>query len=293
MDLSLWGEHLGSYVKMAAECGILTILIYLVLYYLRGTRGIYVLAGLIMIFLGLIVISQKLQFTVISDLMNSSLTILAIAVVVIFQPELRRAFAQLGSYAFFRGGRRRALIGEIAVAAVAMSRRKCGALIVVERRIKMQAIVEDSVRLDAAVNSLLLESIFYPNSPLHDGAVVVREDRIIAARAILPLTRVENVLRSWGTRHRAAIGISEETDAVTIVVSEESGILSVASHGLIRRRIPADLLETYLEGVLLHDRSDADVARELGLPDRVATVQVDDCDFLYRSLHSEEKGNKK
>lgn len=171
----------------------------------------------------------------ITFLLNWILTWLPIGLFIIFQPEIRRAFAQLGSFAIWKGKRRREVIGELVAATGNMARRKCGALIVVERRIGMQTLIDDSVKLDIKVNAMVLESIFFPNSPLHDGAVIIRDDRIVAARAILPLTRVENISRRLGTRHRAALGISEDTDAVTIVVSEETGTISIA---LSRRSAP-------------------------------------------------------
>ena len=127
-----------------------------------------------------------------------------------------------------------------------MSRRKCGALMVIERRIGLQNLVDDSVRLDIKVNAMVLESIFFPNSPLHDGAVIIRDDRIVAARAILPLTRVENISRRLGTRHRAALGISEDTDAVTIVVSEETGGVSIAQNGHLTEKVTDDQLKEKL-----------------------------------------------
>lgn len=139
------------------------------------------------------------------------------------------------------------MIGELVSAAGNMARRKCGALMVVERRIGLQNLVDDSVRLDIKVNAMVLESIFYPNSPLHDGAVIIRDGRIVAARAILPLTRAENISRRLGTRHRAALGISEDTDAVTIVVSEETGAISIACRGVLHRDLAIGELENYLE----------------------------------------------
>ena len=131
---------------------------------------------------------------------------------------------------------------------------------VIERRIGMQAIVDDSIRVDIKVNAMVLESIFYPNSPLHDGAVIVRDDRIVAARAILPLTRAENISRRLGTRHRAALGISEETDAVTIVVSEETGTISIACRGVLHRDLAISELENYLEKLIIQEQDDTDLA---------------------------------
>ena len=227
---------------------------------MRGARGSYVLAGIIILLVALIVISQYLKLEAINFLLQWLLVSLPTALFIIFQPELRRAFAQLGSYTVFQGKRRREVIGELVTATANMAKRKCGALMVVERRIGMQALIDDSVRLDIKINAMVLESIFFPNSPLHDGAVIIHDDRIVAARAILPLTRAENISRRLGTRHRAALGISEETDAVTIVVSEETGTISIACRGVLHRDLAISELENYLEKLIIQEQDDTDLA---------------------------------
>ena len=176
--------------------------------------------------------------------------------VVLFQPELRRLLAQIGSYTVWQGRRRREMIGEIVTAACNMAHRKCGALIVIERRIHLQGLVDDAVALDDKANSLLLESIFYPNAPLHDGAVIIRGDRIIAARAILPLTRSKEVSPQLGTRHRAALGISEDSDAVIVVVSEETGAISIAARGVLHRDLDGSGLRQMLVTLLVERDED-------------------------------------
>ena len=259
-----WGEIAGVIQTVwkvlcpFVEIGILAFLIYEVLYFLRGSRGVYVLTGLIVALIGMSFLAEWLNFEVISRLISESGVVLAVAIIVIFQPELRRAFAQLGSYTFLRGKRRREIISEVVAAAMDMSRRKCGALIVLERRIGMRALEEDAVRLDIKVNALVLESIFYPNSPLHDGAVIIRDNRIVAARVILPLTRNGEMLsKRLGTRHRAALGVSEETDAVVVVVSEETGIISICAGGVLRRDLPPEQLENYLSELMGQTRTES------------------------------------
>ena len=259
-----WGEVAGVIQTVwkvlcpFVEIGILAFLIYEVLYFLRGSRGVYVLTGLIVALIGMSFLAEWLNFEVISRLISESGVVLAVAIIVIFQPELRRAFAQLGSYTFLRGKRRREIISEVVAAAMDMSRRKCGALIVLERRIGMRALEEDAVRLDIKVNALVLESIFYPNSPLHDGAVIIRDNRIVAARVILPLTRNGEMLsKRLGTRHRAALGVSEETDAVVVVVSEETGIISICAGGVLRRDLPPEQLENYLSELMAQTRTES------------------------------------
>ena len=260
MLAGLTTDSIIIYLRMLLEILILTVVIYKTLYYLRGARGSSVLAGLIILLVVLTMLSIQFKLDVISWLLKGLWGALGAAIVIIFQPELRRAFAQLGSYRFFQGQRRREVIGELVSAAGNMARRKCGALMVVERRIGLQNLVDDSVRLDIKVNAMVLESIFYPNSPLHDGAVIIRDGRIVAARAILPLTRAENISRRLGTRHRAALGISEDTDAVTIVVSEETGAISIACRGVLHRDLAIGELENYLEKLIIQEQDDTDLA---------------------------------
>ena len=263
MDMPFWfdtAETFWNGLRPLVEIGLLTVLIYKTLYYLRGSRGSYVLAGMMVLLLVLSLLSYRLQLEVISWLLEGLWVTIGPALFIIFQPELRRAFAQLGSFTIWRGKRRREVIGELVTAAGNMSRRKCGALMVIERRIGMQAIVDDSIRVDIKVNAMVLESIFYPNSPLHDGAVIVRDDRIVAARAILPLTRAENISRRLGTRHRAALGISEETDAVTVVVSEETGSISIACRSILHRDLSVEELEELLERLLVQEQDESDLA---------------------------------
>ena len=238
-----------DYLKMFLEIFILTVVIYKTLHYLRGARGASVLAGITILLLVLTLLSKKLNLDVLNWLLTGIWGTLGAAVVIIFQPELRRAFAQLGSFSFFQGKRRREIITEIVNAAVNMSRRKCGALMVIERRIGLQNLVDDSVRLDIKVNAMVLESIFYPNSPLHDGAVIIRDDRIVAARAILPLTRAENISIRLGTRHRASLGVSEET-----------GAISVACRGVLHRDLTGEELANYLEKLIILEQDDTDLA---------------------------------
>lgn len=243
-------------LRMIAEIGILFFAIYGVLYYLRSTRGSFVLFGLVALWAMFSLAAHYLKMDVISRLMGITGSTLLVVLVILFHPELRRMLAQVGSYTVWQGRRRREMIGEIITAACNMARRKCGALIVIERRIHLQTLVDDAVALDDKVNSLLLESIFYPNAPLHDGAVVIRGDRIIAARAILPLTRSKEVSPQLGTRHRAALGISEDSDAVIVVVSEETGTISIANRGVLHRDLDGDGLRRMLVTLLVERDED-------------------------------------
>ena len=245
-------EYIIRYLTGAVEITILFFAVYGLLYYLYGSRGMLMLLAL-GVLLGCYMAASWLHLDVISYILgvigNSSLILLFL----LFQPELRRALAQLGSIADRRHWRRRReMIGEIVSAACAMAGRKCGALIVIERKIRLQTLVDDAVPLDDSVDALLLQSIFFPNAPLHDGAVIIRDDRIIAARVILPLTRSADIPPQLGTRHRAALGISEESDAVVIVVSEETGSISIAQRGALTRDLTGDDLRSLLENLLVY-----------------------------------------
>ena len=232
-----------AFLRVLLDFTIITTFVYWILYFLRGTKGVNVLIGVVVVFCLLALIAQTAKLNVTGYLLERFWTILGAAVVVIFQPELRRVFAQAGSI-FSRRVTSRAMIDEVVVAAVQMAESKTGALIVFEQNIGLAGIVNTSVLLDAKVNALLLQTIFFKNSPLHDCAVIIRNDRIVAAHAVLPLMQedVYNPVRRLGTRHRAAVGITEETDAVALVVSEETGTISLAHKGRILRGVsPAEL----------------------------------------------------
>jgi diadenylate cyclase len=232
-----------------AQIALLYLAIYWILYYLRNTKGAQVFVGIFIIAVVIGMGVKQLHFTVLGYLAELIVNSLFIAILIIFQPELRRALAQLGSIQLFQSKKKQEIIVEIVTAACDMARKKCGAIIVIERNIKLQNYIDDAIALDAKLHYLLLESIFFPNSPLHDGAVIIRNDKILAARAILPLT--EKISRDLGTRHRAAIGISEDCDAVTVVVSEETGTISLTYRGNIHRDLASRDLENLLEKLLI------------------------------------------
>lgn len=248
-------QDISAYLRQILEIGIITVLIYSVLYFLRGTRAASMLAGIIIILIVLTTASDWMKFEVISWLLYNLWTMLAVALIVIFQPELRRAFAQLGSTTFHHKTKKKEAISEVVNAVLSLSKQKIGAIIVFERQIGMAFIVNNAIPLDAKLNSPLIESIFNPYSPLHDGAVIVKNEKIIAAHAILPLPNDEALALKLGTRHRAAIGITEETDAVAVVVSEKTGIISIACGGRIKRNIESDKLYRYLNGLLISNEN--------------------------------------
>ena len=219
---AFWGTSVTpvwvTWIAPPLEFLLILLIVYRLLYFFRRTRAISVLWGFIVILLGLGAVSKFLKLEVFQWILQNLWQLLALAMIVIFQPELRRAFAQLGSvfslYSHARQQEQKEVIEEIVSALTQMSFRRCGALIVFERKIGLAAITSNAVQLDAKINSLLLQSLFYPNSPLHDGAVIIQDGKIVAAHAILPLTQ-EAFYLSHGTRHRAALGITEETGAIS------------------------------------------------------------------------------
>ncbi len=247
-----------GYGGPAIEFCLILIIIFSLLYFFRRTRAISVLWGFIVILLGLGFLAEALHLEVFQWILKNLWQLLAMTLIVIFQPELRRAFAQLGSILSLHthaGQReRKEMIEEIVSAMTQMSIRRCGALIVLERKIGLAAISSNAVQMDAKINSLLLQSLFYPNSPLHDGAIIIQQDKIVAAHAILPLTQ-ETGARHLGTRHRAALGITEETDAVALVVSEETGNMSYAYRGKLNKVDSDTELLVFLKQTLLDQKT--------------------------------------
>jgi len=180
------------------------------------------------------------------------LTFLAVAVLVIFQPELRRALAQLGSKQIFGTTRQRGeLIDVFVEAATELAQKRHGALVAIEREVGFRGVAETGVALDARATSDLLKQIFYPNTPLHDGGVIVHGDRVVAAGCIFPLTQRDGLGTNVGMRHRAAIGMTEETDAVVVVVSEETGEISVAYRGQLVQGLDGPGLRAFLATMLI------------------------------------------
>ena len=275
-------ESMLTVFKAILEVGILFIVINELLYYLRNTRGSLVLTGALIGVMALALAANQLGLQVINYILSTLYASAFLALIIIFQPELRRALAQLGSIMVWQGKKKREFIGEVVAAVRDMSRRKCGALIVIERRIKLQMLIDDSIPLDIKVNSLVLESIFFPNSPLHDGAVIIRDGRIQAARVILPLTRNEKISPRLGTRHRAALGISDETDAVSVVVSEETGAISITCKDEFHRDLSLPQLENLLEQYIIQ-KADSEIQETM--------LVMEECDNSGLLLNSpQEKG---
>lgn len=222
-----------------------SVLIYYLLLLIRGTRAVQILTG-VLVLVGLLGIANVLHLLLLGTILQLIVLGAAVSLPIVFQPELRRALEQLGRGGFFRAhesdesGSNRAedkVMATLAKAAFVLSRNKYGGLIVIEQQTGLKEFAESGTMLNAALSVELLLSIFAPRSPLHDGAVIVRENLVEAAGCFLPLAEQSLTERRLGTRHRAALGISEQTDAVVIVVSEETGAISVAREGKFSRAI--------------------------------------------------------
>jgi len=222
---------------------IVSIILYNLFIIIKETRALQMLQGLIVI-LFLVVISRILDLYLLSWLLTGLTAIWIIAFIIVFQPELRRALVELGQNKLFKYifKEHAQLYREIKEATEILCKKKIGALIVIEREINLKSFIETGIKLDSETSSELLISIFNPKSPLHDGAVIIREGRIAAAACVLPLSQKEEIDKKYGMRHRAAIGISEETDAVTIIVSEERKTISLAISGKITPDIDSETL---------------------------------------------------
>ena len=265
-------EFAREHWRSALEISILWAAIYFCYEHFRGTRGAKVLTGLAIFFLALILISQLFQLLVIGWLMKSLTAFLAIALVVIFQPELRRALAELGSQHIFSSPSQSRETMEVLTEAVfELSNRQLGALIAVERDVNISVFAESGVTLDSAISPELLVTLFYPKTPLHDGGLIIREDRLAAAACIFPVSQREDLDRNLGLRHRAALGLTEETDALAIVVSEETGIVSICHRGKIERNFEPVSFKARLAELLQQDDENTD--ESLGREARIAVAR--------------------
>ncbi len=235
------------------DIGLVSILVYELLLLIRGTRAAQMaLSGGFII--GLYFLSRWFQLETVNWVIRNLAGYVVFTIIVLFQSDIRRALAHFGRAPFFRYFERASsadeTIEELVVAATSLSARHTGAIIVIERQIGMRNYIEGGIPLDAMVTYDLIGSIFQPGSPLHDGAVIVQGDRIAAAACFLPLSVNPLVSRDLGTRHRAAIGITEENDSVAIVVSEETGIISVVTGGAIERGLSPEALRLRLRALL-------------------------------------------
>jgi diadenylate cyclase len=227
---------------------LMSIILYRLLLIIKGTRAAQMLIGLgVLLFASLL--SSYFQLYTVDWLIQSFWAQIVIAIIIIFQPEIRRALAQMGETPFLEtltSAEELKSLEEIVRATIALSNRKIGALIAIERDTSLKDFVEMGTPLDAKVSKDILLSVFHPTSPIHDGAVVIKGNRIVAAGCFLPITMSPEISRSLGTRHRAGLGLTEETDAVVIIVSEETGVVSMAMHGKLEKPLDMGTLRDIL-----------------------------------------------
>ena len=234
---------------------IVAVIVYELLLLTRHTRGSALLKGLFLLLI-IALMSNLFGFISLNWLLRAILQNGAVVLVVLFQPEFRKALERRGRTRLFQKNGRKSMneecdliISEIIQSIMDLSKRRVGALIVFEQQTGLQDVIETGTRLNAEISAPLLENIFEPKTPLHDGAVVIRDSEIMAAACILPLAEASGVSRELGTRHRAAVGITENTDAIVLVVSEETGIVSMAKDGQLTRPLTVKTLEEVLNGI--------------------------------------------
>ena len=241
-------------IKILVEIGIIFVFFYYLLRSLKGTRGDGIFKGVIFISVITILLiglgAWYLELVNIFFVLREWLPLIVVSLlIIVFQPELRRVLMDLGQSRWFRfvstsvGAE---MIDEVTSAVVNLARKKHGALIALEKEIGLRPYIEGGIKMDSQVTKELIETIFYPGSELHDGGIVIKDERITAAGCVFPLTENPNIPKSLGTRHRAAIGLTEESDAITIVVSEETGKISASIHGQIESDLDKDKLVKYI-----------------------------------------------
>lgn len=236
------------------DIGIITFLVYRLLQILRGSRAMQMVTGLAMIMLAFVV-SRALGFFTLNWILDNFLGSIILVIIVIFQSDIRRALTQVGAAPLLRPAertvqRREDVIEDISQAALELAQQRVGGLVVVEREVGLNEYMEIGTRLDARVSRELIISVFLPHSPIHDGALVIQKGRVTAVRCLLPLSTNPNVRATWGTRHRAALGVTEETDAVAVVISEQEGTVALVVGGNVTENIDGARLRAALRGLI-------------------------------------------
>ncbi len=247
----MWDLLATLRIQDAIDVLIIAFVIYRIIDLIRGTRAAQMLIGLAIVFVAYLS-SQYFELYTLNWVLDNFLSSILLVIVVIFQDDIRRALTQVGTRPFFGSepGIPQEDLEEIVRAAVSLAGKHIGALIVLQREVGLNQYIEVGTRLDARVSRELITSIFMTSSPIHDGALIIHRGRIIAAGCFLPLTANPHVSKTLGTRHRAAIGLTEETDAVVVVISEEEGAISMVREGRITRDIDAGTLRSTLQKLL-------------------------------------------
>lgn len=248
-------ELLSSLWRPVVEIVFFWVIIYRILLFIQGTRTVQLLRGLSVLLI-IYVLAQLLGLTSVSYLLTNFFAVGILVLVVIFQPELRRALARIGENAAFstmvkRGG----VIDEVVKSCVALSQKKTGALIAIEREVGLKNYIESGIKLDALVTSELLTTIFNPSVAFHDGGVIISNNKIASCASLFPLSQNPDISKTLGTRHRAAVGLTEETDAISVIVSEETGAITVSVYGKMTRHLDGDGLRRVLMSLLRPNES--------------------------------------
>ncbi len=235
----------------AVDIGIITFLVYRLLQIVRGSRAMQMIIGLAVILVAY-VLSRALGLFTLNWILDNFLGSIILVIIVIFQNDIRRALTQVGSAPLFTGTdrmvqRHEEIIEEIVQAAISLAEKRIGGLIVIQREVGLNEYMEIGTRLDARVTRELVESVFSPYSPIHDGALVIQNGRVSAVRCLLPLSTNPNLRKTWGTRHRAALGVTEETDCVAIIISEQEGTVALVVGANVTENIDGDRLRLALQ----------------------------------------------
>ena len=273
---TIW-QNIADFISLVRPTDIIDILIvayiiYKLLAFIRDTRALQLLKGIGILFV-VFQISVWLNLDTVNFILRNAMQVGIIAILIVFQPEFRRALEQVGRSSFSKwfgeaeyvGQINSQSIAEIVRASEQLSKTRTGGLIVIERDTKIGEVISTGTQMSADVTAELLVNIFVPKTPLHDGAIVIRNNKIEAAACFLPLSQNKDLSKALGTRHRAGIGISEESDAVVVIVSEETGRISVAEMGEIRRNLTIDELHKYLTATLERERDKGIIKRNLRL----------------------------
>ena len=251
MDWNFFRQSWDLAWRPALEIMLLAVGIYYLLMFVRGTRGWSVAVGFLLLMAATLV-TWALHLQVVNWLLGRVFPFSAFAILVIFQPELRRMLSELGNLPLFYTAREQRENIEVIIQSVErLAEVRIGALIAVEQAIQLKEVVESGIEVDCSATPEMLETIFFPNNAIHDGGVILRGDRIAYAACIFPLTQRQDLNKTLGTRHRAAIGLTEETDAVVVVVSEETGLISYAHRGQLVRGVSQEELRAFLTSVLV------------------------------------------
>ena len=251
----VWNQLANIGIVDVIDIAIVSLLLFWVIKFMRARRAGKLMFGIVILFV-LLTMSSVFEMRALNFILNSLFSVGLIAIVIVFQPELRSALEKVGGFSdnlksIIDSDEMKLSIGQICDSAEEFSKSRTGALIVFERNVRLGDVIRTGTTIDAVTSSLLLGNIFYNKAPMHDGAVIIRKGRVHAAGCYLPLSQNNNIVKELGTRHRAAIGMSENSDAIILVVSEETGGISIAVDGDIKRNLTRKNLESYLLSNLL------------------------------------------